>query len=169
VLPGLRLGKRMPNLQLKKRIMQSPRVGRGGGMPNLRLGKRAAMEHLRLGKRSEMTTATFNFITPFQLNQRIQKLLANREFAEKIQRLIGQTRKRGHLVNIKWIQKPEQAVGLKRSGMPNLRLGKRSGMPNLRLGKRSGMPNLRLGKWSGMPNLRLGKMSSEWKKSDMDK
>ena len=100
-----------------------------------------------------MTTATFNFIRPFQSNQRIQKLLANREFAEKIQRLIGRNGNRGHLVDIKL--KPEQAVGSKRSGMPNLRLGKKSGMPNLRLGKRSRMSNLRLGKRFGIPNLRL--------------
>ena len=147
MLPGLRLGKRMPNLGVEKRRLRRPKVGRRGGIPNLRLGKRSAMQHLRLGKRSGMSTATFNFIRPFQLDPRIQKLLANREFAEKIQRLIGRNSKRGDLVNIKWIKKPQPAAELKRSGMPNLRLGKRSGMPNLRLGKRS----------------------SEWKRSDMDK
>ena len=131
MLPGLRLGKRIPKRRMR--------------IPNLRLGKRSAMQHLRVGKRSGMSTATFNFLRPFRLNPKIQQLLANREFAEKIQRLIGRNMKRGDLVNIKWIKKPQHALGLKRSGMPNLRLGKRSGMPNLRLGKRSGMPNLRLG------------------------
>ena len=117
------------------------------------------MSNIILGKRSGMTPATFSFIRPFQLNPKIEELLANRDFAEKIQRLIGQVSKRGRLVDIHWIQKPAESVEWKRSGMPNLRLGKRSGMPNLRLGKRSGMPNLRLGKRSGIPNLRLGKRS----------
>ena len=61
MLPGLRLGKRIPNLSVEKRRMRSPRVGRRGGIPNLRLGKRSAVQHLRLGTRSGMSTATDRF------------------------------------------------------------------------------------------------------------
>ena len=131
----------MPNPKLGKReTIRKLMLAKRSGIPGLRLGKRTAMPELRLGKRSGMTPASLTFNKQFPFRSQIKKLLTNRNFVEKIQRLIGQ---RGRLVDIHWIKNPAE---WKRSGIPNLRLGKRTETSKW---KRSGMPNLRLGKRFG--------------------
>ena len=122
-----------------------------------RIGTRSVMSSLRLGKRSGMTTATLGINRPNPVNMRIERLLSDKNFTKQLQRFLTKSRSKKMIENIfDWHYAPIPVEEMKRSSMPNLRLGKKSRMPNLRLGIRK-VPNLRLGRRSALPSLRLGK------------